>query len=290
MLRSYLFRRLARPRPVPPVTPHYAALCCIQKDENAYLREWVEYHAGIGITRFFVYDNGSEEHPSVALSDHVASGLVRIVDFPGRKQQTKAYQHCIDHFWQEATWIGFIDIDEFIVPKATNGDLPAFLRQYEQHGGVAINWRVFGSNGHRTMDSTSQVLRFTRRSSDAFHVNDHIKSIVQPRFARATGNPHFFIYCDGRYCVNDAFVRTDGAKSPHRTDAIQLNHYYCRSLEEYAQKVRRGFADSNKARSPEGFSRHDAQCNEEEDLTALDFLDNPVYRSAHGPERPAVQD
>ena len=41
----------------------------------------------------------------------------------------------------------FIDVDEFLVLTDDSvADLPTLLREYEAHGGLAVNWRLFGSS------------------------------------------------------------------------------------------------------------------------------------------------
>ena len=35
------------------------SICLICKDENPYINEWLEYHIGIGINHFYIYDNMS---------------------------------------------------------------------------------------------------------------------------------------------------------------------------------------------------------------------------------------
>lgn len=43
-------------------------------------------------------------------------------------------------------WMGFIDADEFVVLTDGTPDLPTLLRDYEDHGALALNWRMFGSS------------------------------------------------------------------------------------------------------------------------------------------------
>lgn len=43
--------------------------------------------------------------------------------------------------------MGFIDADEYVVLTDGTADLPALLRDYEDHGALALNWRMFGSSG-----------------------------------------------------------------------------------------------------------------------------------------------
>ena len=40
----------------------------------------------------------------------------------------------------------FIDVDEFLVIMDDSPDLPSLLRDYEGYGGLAVNWRMFGSS------------------------------------------------------------------------------------------------------------------------------------------------
>ena len=37
--------------------PLNIALCAIAKNENLYIREWVEHYKNIGVSKIFLYDN-----------------------------------------------------------------------------------------------------------------------------------------------------------------------------------------------------------------------------------------
>jgi hypothetical protein len=46
----------------------------------------------------------------------------------------------------------FIDVDEFLVlTDEGTPDLPSLLREFEGHGGLAVNWRIFGSSAWQCM-------------------------------------------------------------------------------------------------------------------------------------------
>ena len=74
-------------------------------------------------------------------------------------------------------WLGFIDIDEFLVlrdpksssngtaqqqPLASPPDLIRFLKPYEKHGGLVVNWRMFGSSGHVQRPQQPVTQAYTR--------------------------------------------------------------------------------------------------------------------------------
>lgn len=252
----------------------YVALCCIIKDENEYLEEWINYHLKIGVEHFYIYDNGSKIPITVTLEKNNLTKYTTVIYMPGKARQVKAYGHCLKNFGKAYKWIGFIDTDEFIVPKLTNGDFKAFLTEFEPFGGLGINWMIFGSNGHLKRTHLPQLKSFLLRADESFNINVHIKSIVQPEHVQSVLGSHNFEYKEGKFCVNENFERIDGAFSKTSVNKIQLNHYYCRSLEEYQLKVTRGYGDTRKKRSIDEFFRHDRHSNEVKDTTILEILDS----------------
>jgi hypothetical protein len=219
------------------------AICCIVRDEE-YLPEWIAYHALIGVTKFYIYDNKSIIPATKTLAHYLDSGLVEVIPFPGKVMQLPAYHHCLKHYGPLCKWIAFIDADEFIVPKTLTGNFPDFLKAYEAYAGLGINWLVFGSNGHiEKQESTIQS--FTRRSLKSYVANKHIKSIVQPRFVIKALTPHDFEYKKGKYGVNENFVTLTGPFSRHSSNKIQINHYFTRSETDFMHKKGRGRADTD---------------------------------------------
>lgn len=257
---------------------YYLSVCCIQKDENDYLPEWINYNRKIGVQHFYIYDNESKISPRETLQTLVKKNIVTVIDWPGKVQQTIAYDHCLKKFGQESQWIAFIDVDEFIVPKSPLGDLRALLQNYENFGALGINWLIFGSSGHIKKTNRPQLESFVMRSDILFAVNKHIKSIVQPRYIKKALSPHHFKVKNGKQPVNEDFIPIDGPFSPNSVNKIQINHYYCRSEEEYTAKIKRGFADCDVPRVIDQFYAHDRESNEIKDETILQILKNPTYK------------
>jgi len=238
------------------------SICCIIKDENEYLAEWMNYHLSIGVKHFFIYDNESSIPVKHTLKNLGLLQYATVIKIKGKSMQMPAYRQGFKIFRMATKWMAFIDADEFIVPKSTNGDLPLFLKDYEAYGGLGINWLIFGSSGLKTKQNSSQILTFTLRSDISFHTNRHIKSIVQTQFVALVDNPHYAIYKPGYFCVNENFQKINGAFSDTSIDKIQINHYYCRSLEEYNEKIKRGRSDDGEIkRRLEDFMAHDEPSN-----------------------------
>ena len=253
---------------------YYLALCCIVKDENAYLEEWITYHRKIGVDHFFIYDNESKISVAETLKNLGLSAYATVIKVHGRAKQVRAYNDCLIRQRKSSQWIGFIDADEFIVPKSTNGDLPAFLKKFEKFGGIGINWLIFGSNGHKKRTNRSQLESFLLRSEVGFHLNSHVKMIVQTKYVRRSIGAHLFTFVKNYYAVNEKFVPITSHLSETSVDQIQLNHYFCRSLEEHLEKVKRGHADTTRRkRSIEEFYERDLDANKVEDRSILNILE-----------------
>jgi hypothetical protein len=248
----------------------YLSLCLICKDENQYLQEWLDYHILAGVQRFYIYDNESQVPVRETLSEYIQKGWVVVMEIHGRPKQLNAYDHCISVFGKQSRWIAFIDTDEFLVPKKAM-DIKDVLEEYEEFGGLAVSSYFFGSNGHHMPPPGGQLPSYRIRADEAFVENKLVKSIVQPEKVLYAHTPHDFIYQQNVIAVNEEKKYIDNQVFPHRSAIIQLNHYYCRSLDEIERKMQRGRGDTT-----EGWKRNrfDAtnKMSVSEDTVILDLV------------------
>lgn len=250
---------------------HYLTICSIVKDENEYLEEWIRYHLKIGVTQIYLYDNGSKMPVKHLIKKLKLTRHVTVINFPGATKQLQAYKNCIKRYSYSAKWIAFIDADEFLVPKSTLGNMPAILEAFEPYGALGINWQLFGSSGHKIRTGKPVLDNFIRKAEIGFHINKHVKCIVQPKKVRSVLNPHEFVYIDNYECVNENFVTVSNGFSDPSINKVQLNHYYCKSYEEFEAKIERGFSDRLSTRTISMFHHHDEGANELADTTALEI-------------------
>lgn len=226
------------------------ALCLFHKDENRYLPEWLEHHRSLGISRFYIYDNGSRVLPDEERD-------VKVVDFSADQEvgkQMRAYCHCHSTFRSAHRWIGFIDTDEFIV-----GDVcrllatlrPSWLSFVRQ---VSLSTRLYGSNGHDV-----QPTRQFGSYGTHWIPNNHVKSFVHcgMPLKRVSPEPHSF-RCYGT-CVNTLGKPHEGAIGPHIDAPVVIDHYYTRSRAEWAEKCERGRGDGAGRRTMEEFDAFNAR-------------------------------
>ena len=251
------------------------AFALIVKNESRYIGEWLEYHYKIGVDKFYIYNNDSDDRAELLeiLEPWIQAGIVDFEDASGKYRQMPVYNDAIERHRFDCRYMGFIDADEFIYIK-TGQNLPEFLHDHfsksDTVAGLCINWRMFGSNGKQTYEPIDVIERFTRREKDTPNQEHLVKTIVNPRRILYMPDPHnaqYMIYNEG---CDEAFRFIRKASSPYNTcEKIQLNHYYTKSVEEYLEKYSRGRADCPMGREENAAINPDF--NEVEDLGLRDF-------------------
>ena len=251
----------------------YLGLCAIIKDEDPFLEEWVAYHMSLGVETFYLYDNASEipVRDSLRRFSSLATGAsIMVYDAPGKMQQMPAYHHCLAKHADDCRWIAFVDSDEFITPSRADS-IPAMLAEFEPYAGLALNWRTFGSNGHKLRPQGLQIENYTRALEDSHGMHSLLKSIVNPRSAKFFPNPHFcLLRNEAEHIVSEDHLPIDRAERPGATwDKGRISHYFYRSSQDFHLKTLRPRADNGEAR-PKGAK---PPVGEVEDRTAARFAD-----------------
>jgi len=93
------------------------AICLIAKQENRYIKEFVNYYKKLRINKIFLYDNNDfdGEHFEDILSKYIKYNFVEIINYRGKyKPQKQAYNHCYINNNKDYNWIAFYDADEYL--------------------------------------------------------------------------------------------------------------------------------------------------------------------------------
>lgn len=84
------------------------------------------------------------------LRAYINSGEVVYKYFPGSAQQLVAYQEAVNDYKNKTKYMGFIDLDEFVMPVEQNSLVYAIddiMKKDNKIAGVGVNWLVYGSSG-----------------------------------------------------------------------------------------------------------------------------------------------
>lgn len=252
-------------RKVPSQFPYRLSIAAIMKNEAPYVEEWIQYHLAVGVEHFYIYDNGSTDGMADILAPYAKSGLVTYRFFPGIARQIPAYNDALQNYRNQSRYIAFIDTDEFLFPVVPGTTIPQLVDEIlalDPHaGGVAVNWRMFGSSHLEKKPEGGVLKNFLWRAAEDGRGNDCIKTIVDPRKVAFFNHVHYPIYCLGWHSVDENGVPVSGWSHPmDALKKIRINHYFTKSKEEWIARRSLGRADSaDRAtdRTMEEFYQHD---------------------------------
>jgi hypothetical protein len=212
-------------------------ICAVFKNEAFYLQEWLDYHKKMGVEHFYLYDNNSEDGSREILHSYIERGDVDLYEWPvdTRSQQEylqllqlPAYNHALQIVKETARWAAFIDIDEFIVP-VKHANVAQLLQEYEDYGGLAINWQIFGTSGLQQLPPDKRLIEMlTWKGEEKSEMNMLVKLIVQPSYVSRIEDPHSFQFEEGYFAVNGDKTAVNPFTRYHPVciSTIQINHYW----------------------------------------------------------------
>lgn len=234
---------------------YYFSICAIFKNESLSLKEWIEYHRLIGIDHFYLYNNNSTDNGIELLKPYIESGLVSLIDWKYPPPcQAEAYNDFKEKYWNETSWVAFIDLDEYICLKR-DFQIKDWLKRYENYPSLIIYWKMFGSSGIIDHDSSKLITEQYFLAWDKF--NDIGKPFFNTRF-KSVDTTIKYIHSlpaefnvlgvklqvppinEFKYFIKYKSNRIGLLRKPDDF-TIQLNHYATKSyLEFFVKRKKRG--------------------------------------------------
>ena len=196
--------------------------CCIVtiiRYDHSYLKEFINYHSKIGVTKFIIYNNGTE----VLIENKYPNCI--IIDFPGDVMKRTAYSHFTINILKtiEEDWILFIDSNEFLVPKK-NITIQKFIeKQITTEQSIGIIKKIFSTNGHINKPDNETYLNYTLSKTTS-----EIKTIIHKDILKKNIKKKIFDNLNN--ILNTAKIIDD-------TDVVCINHYL-RSWSELIYKIK----------------------------------------------------
>ena len=230
------------------------ALCTMGKQENLYVKEFVNYYIKLGVEKIFIYDDndpGTEK-----ISDVIDSSYGKYVTIYENikdriKNQEDAFTECYNSHKDNYDWFIMLDMDEFLV--IVNNTLINYLLSpfFNECDFIRIHW-IFASNEDLVhYDNRSLFERFnkTKRKSG------FTKSVIRGHIPNLTYQVHHVKKSPIRNitCTNAGERIKPKEMSPSLVFKINIKnayilHFYSKSTEEFVKKYKRGYSNwpSNK--------------------------------------------
>ena len=220
-----------------------AVLVGVAKLEHPYIEEWVRYYLHIGFDAIYLYENDKVPKYAEMLKNYPK---VTVIHFPNDGTPLRSTQYYVlEDFCQKYkdafTWMAHFDLDEFLVLKK-HKTIQEFCQEYlgKEEGGIAVPWVHFGDNGHETPTKEPVTFRFTKREDIEEAKFVFVKTINCTACIDKFIDWHIPMLKKGvvRTTAGDTINHRRTDKKP--IDVIQLNHYFCKTKEEFKLKRIRG--------------------------------------------------
>jgi hypothetical protein len=227
-------------------------LTAIIKNEVAYIDDWLSYHMSVGIEHFVIYDNESNDETSAKLRKYINGGRVTLIFWPMRGGQIDAYNHAAKLMAGNAEWIGYLDVDEFLVLH--NHDVAYDFLESLDADQVILPWRNFSYGGHNASPGGSALENYFWAHRVAQDGITQVKHFVRPDLIeRVTAHCSTIRSENTKLPTGEHQRPTHVIKNPTFSGA-QINHYATRSFVENQERMRKGQVSGSSHKRIEEFA------------------------------------
>ena len=222
-------------------------IIAIARNEQLYIREWVDHHFALGFDGIIVADNDD----NFLLPGVIERSNLTFLDYTGPHTQSEVYTELYQRYRTQYDWLLFIDLDEFVM---CDTPIPDFLDSFNSDV-VRISCKHFSDGDMLDTDGDFRVIeRFTEpyyTQLDTF-AKSFINTRVELIDRKVYGHGIYDKSLDARNALGDPCENTN----PHTTRIVHqrcwLNHYPTKTIGEYIrQKYNRGGINNNPGRYKE---------------------------------------
>ena len=174
-------------------------LCIICKEENLYIKEFIDHYKNLGYNHIFIYDNNdiNGEKLEDVIQKEIDEGFISIINYRGDRDKPlfRAYIDCYKKNNKNYNWLSFFDIDEFLEIKPKGIKIQEFLNneRYNNCQNIKFNWVLYSDDDKLYYENKPVQDRFKTALYDNI-LNNHIKSTVRGNLSTnywiRASNPH----------------------------------------------------------------------------------------------------
>ncbi|KAK4763694.1 hypothetical protein SAY87_013132 [Trapa incisa] len=174
-------------------TKYEICACTMLWNQASSLREWIIYHSWLGVGRWFIYDNNSDDEIKEVIDElNLENYNVSRHIWPWIKTQEAGFSHCVLKARKDCEWLAFFDVDEFFYfpfPRRRSnklgipgkGSLRALVANFSTYSSVPVveirtACHSFGPSGLTSHPPQGVTAGYTCRLQQP----ERHKSIVRP--------------------------------------------------------------------------------------------------------------
>ena len=229
----------------------HACICTLGKEENKYIREWVEHYKKYGIDKIFLYDNNNinGERFETVIHDYIEEGFVEVLDWRGQtKLVYKVMNDCYNKNNKNYDWLLFYELDEFIhLSNILN--IKDFLKEkkFVNCQIIYLNLIEHDDNNQLFYNNRSLFERFpnivSRQRLSTLQLKMIIKGNIKGLRIKTTAESYLdntkskLKTCDGfGHQIN---IKNSRSINPDY-HLYYIDHFFSKSTEEFINKLMRG--------------------------------------------------
>lgn len=147
------------------------AICTVASDDEAYVDEWVDYHAAIGFSKLYVFDSTEEHWFQQWGKEKSISAPIEVTHLPGNKAEAsykaEVFTKCIELHHTDHHYMVFLEVNDFIVIPNSDGLEPLNeLVKFSSDCAHPLQRTFFGNAGQAVYDPLPVTKRFMQRVED----------------------------------------------------------------------------------------------------------------------------
>ena len=208
------------------------------KDEDPYLKEWLDYHLAVGVDHFYLFNQDGSESSWEIVKPYIERGVATVHDwtnFEGnyeghtyffqKNRNHMGYIHAAQNYYDETEWLLKIDVDEFLFMADESTTVKEWLKKVNKKDTRAVRVpRIdFGSSGYETKPDGGVLENFLLREIEPSNYKDMANTDFLDDNKRCFSS-HRWSY---RWFTPRKMI------TPEFSNGLRINHYYTKSKEEY---------------------------------------------------------
>ena len=223
------------------------ALCTMGKDENLYVKEFIEYYIQLGIDHLFIYDDNDND--SEKLNDIIDKRYKNKVSVYETKQyniinQSLAFSKCYNNNLNLFDWFLMVDMDEFLY--IVNNTLKKYLtnKRFNKCDFIKFNWVIPKDNDLIYYDPRPLFERF----KPPYIKSEFVKSIIRGNISHLRYWVHSpYISPNKNVTCNNIgkriYYKNLNLESirPINIKMAYIIHFRYKSTQEFINKLKRGY-------------------------------------------------
>ena len=239
--KRYFFRKYPEDR-------YKNIVFCCAKNEDDYIREWIEHYLKLGFDKIIIVDNNQETGKlEEKIEDHISRGSVQIFSLNGVEGMFQNSIYTMFMNYGNYKWCAYFDCDEFLEISEAYNNIDELLNTINEDI-LMVHWVVYGANERLEKETDIPIqnrFKLPMMPISLFKENMYLKAIVRGGRKGYFNSPHIVKFEDGgnNLCNIGGYYTTEMLNSnvsfPIRIKKCYLKHYMTKSFEEYNEKLSR---------------------------------------------------